>query len=309
MASPPTLASTHGIWLIAAFLASILQGMGLLQGFLYFLWYPKDHWSFKATVIVMLVIESIQSAAAISNVYTWFIVEFGDLERLNIIPFQDPLQLTALYLSTFVAQGHFARTIFQLHRQNIVIPILVLLLSMAALASGMVQVGLTVGLKKYSDLGTTSASSNLQAAFSLAADVLITVGLCWRLNNSRTGIQSTHKVLNFLIITAINRGVFTMLFAVLNVVLFVSQPGTFYFMLALLLSDKFYMNSMLAVLNTRQHAFKMHGDAVVQQISMSSLSAKNNTVRTVQNGITVSTTFETSRDNISDSGVDGKFSV
>ncbi|KAJ7113839.1 hypothetical protein C8R44DRAFT_881415 [Mycena epipterygia] len=295
MASPPTLASTNGIWLIAAFLQAMLQGMGLLQGFLYFMWYPKDTWSIKGTVIAMLLIESVQMGAAISNVYVWFVEGFGNFDNLNTIHWQDTLQLTALYLSTFVAQAHFARTIYHLHRQNIVIPVLVLLLSMAALASGMVQVGLIVGIKKYSDLGKTSASSNLQAAFSLAADMLITVGLCWRLYNSRTGIQSTNRILNFLVITAINRGVFTMLFAVLNVVLFLSQPGTFYFMLALLLSDKFYMNSMLAVLNTRQHAFKMHGNTVVESISMPSFSAKNNTVR---NGITVSTTLETSRDNL-----------
>ncbi|KAJ7113835.1 hypothetical protein C8R44DRAFT_795856 [Mycena epipterygia] len=294
MASPPTLASTHGVWLIAAFMASILQGMGLLQGFLYFLWYPKDPWSIKATVIVMLVIESVQSAAAISNVYMWFIVEFGDPVRLNIIPWQDTLQLTALYLSTFVAQAHFARTIYQFHKESVVIPVVVFLLSLVSLGAGLAQAGLTVVVKEYSNLGSTSATTNIQAAFSLAADMLITFGLTWRLNQSRTGIQSTNRVLNFLILTAINRGVFTMLFAVLNVILFLTKPGTFYFMLALLLSDKFYMNSMLAVLNTRQHAVKLNESTVVEQFSMPSRSF--NTAKNVQNSITVSTTQEITRD-------------
>ncbi|KAJ7870653.1 hypothetical protein B0H14DRAFT_2571233 [Mycena olivaceomarginata] len=47
--------------------------------------------------------------------------------------------------------------------------------------------------------------------------------------------------------TAINRGTFTVLLAALNIILFFGQPGKFYFMLALLISDKVYMNSMLAM--------------------------------------------------------------
>lgn len=113
-------------------------------------------------------------------------------------------------------------------------------------------------------------TDNLQASFALAADVLITFGLCWRLNKNRGGIQSyvggvsrnatlmncrTNKILNFLIMTAINRGVFTMIFAALNMILvrssaiksgirlidhpqFITQPQKFYFMIAILLSDK-----------------------------------------------------------------------
>ncbi|KAJ7048948.1 hypothetical protein C8F01DRAFT_1094221 [Mycena amicta] len=45
-------------------------------------------------------------------------------------------------------------------------------------------------LKHYSNLEHTKVTSNMQAAFALAADVLITVGLCWRLNQGRTGMQS-----------------------------------------------------------------------------------------------------------------------
>ncbi|KAJ6595364.1 hypothetical protein B0H10DRAFT_2197354 [Mycena sp. CBHHK59/15] len=266
MASP--LAHTVGIWLIAIFLQAMLHGMGLLQTFLYFVWYHKDNWTIKGTVIVMIVIESVQMGAAFSNVYTWLIDGFGDFENLGIIHWQDMVQLTALYLSTFVAQAHFTRCIYQVQREYVVLPALILLLSLTALGGGTGQVILVIRVGEYSKLGQTSATTNLQAAFALASDTLITFGLCWRLNKSRTGIQSTNNVLNFLIMTAINRGVFTMFFAALNVILFVSQPGTFYFMLALLLSDKFYMNSMLAMLNTRQQAIRMHRSTVVEQISM-----------------------------------------
>lgn len=129
---------------------------------------------------------------------------------------------------------------------------------------------------------------NLQAACTLAADILITVGLSWRLNSARSGVQSsvsflptdhsdahpfahrTNKLLNFLIINAINRGILTMLTALLNMILvrppvlptglddselnlqFLTEPGTFYFMLIVIISGK----CTLSISFTRRHAHR-----------------------------------------------------
>ena len=78
---------------------------------------------------------------------------------------------------------------------------------------------------------------NLQAACTLAADFLINVGLSWQLNDARSGVHSfvsflptittdvhlfahrTNQLLNFLIMNAFNRGVLTMITALLNVIL------------------------------------------------------------------------------------------
>ncbi|KAF7300469.1 hypothetical protein HMN09_00930900 [Mycena chlorophos] len=261
--SAPDLTSTSGVWLVTAFVQAMLQGCGLLQAFLYFVWYPKDPWSVKATVLTMVVLQCVQISAAVTNVYNWFITGFGDFQNLNTIHRADMIQLVALFLSIFVAQAHFARCIFQLMKNNFIVPGLILLFALAALGAGLGQVIQAIGLKFYSNLGATSLSSNLQAAFALAADLLITVGLCWRLNESRTGMQSSNRIINFLVMTAINRGVFTMCFATLDIILFCVRPGTFYFMIGFLVSDKLYMNSLLAILNTRQYAMDLRGTSEI----------------------------------------------
>nr|GAT45609.1 predicted protein [Mycena chlorophos] len=278
--SAPDLTSTSGVWLVTAFVQAMLQGCGLLQAFLYFVWYPKDPWSVKATVLTMVVLQCVQISAAVTNVYNWFITGFGDFQNLNTIHRADMIQLVALFLSIFVAQAHFARCIFQrapippfseivtdassiVMKNNFIVPGLILLFALAALGAGLGQVIQAIGLKFYSNLGATSLSSNLQAAFALAADLLITVGLCWRLNESRTGMQSSNRIINFLVMTAINRGVFTMCFATLDIILFCVRPGTFYFMIGFLVSDKLYMNSLLAILNTRQYAMDLRGTSEI----------------------------------------------
>ncbi|KAJ7058887.1 hypothetical protein C8F01DRAFT_1371045 [Mycena amicta] len=269
---PPPLSSTVGIWLICAFVQAVLQGMGMLQA--YFVWYPRDPWSVKGTVIVLVLLQCIQLAGAIANIYAWFVDGFGSFDELNTIHMQDMLQLTALWLSIFVAQTHFARAIYQLMKRNLILPLFIFVFALTALGAGLGQVILAIGLKHYSNLEHTKVTSNMQAAFALAADVLITVGL-------------TNRVLNFLIMTAINRGVFTMIFAVINIALFLTTPGTFYFMIGILISDKLYMNSLLAILNTREYASHLRGGMEVSDGSSRpplSFAARTGGTGTAQSG-------------------------
>ncbi|KAF7336238.1 hypothetical protein MVEN_02171700 [Mycena venus] len=292
------IASTMGMWLLSVFLESILMGMGLLQCFLYFVWYHKDPWSFKLAVILIVSLcllhisrhglQCIQMGASFANVYDWFINNFGNFERLRFIGWPDSMQLAALYLSVFVAQIHFARCIYHLQKENIILPLIILLLALLAVGAGLGQVIVCIQLGEYAKLGQTKLTTNLQAAAALVADTLITFGLCWRLNQGRGGIQSTNKVLNFLIMTAVNRGALTIVLAALNMVLFFATPGTFDFMIVLFLSDKFYMNSMLAMLNTREYAVNSGKAGAVVERSYPIFEASNPNVRSSCT-ITVST--------------------
>ncbi|KAK6980976.1 hypothetical protein R3P38DRAFT_3116981 [Favolaschia claudopus] len=277
-ASP--IADTFGIWLIAQFFQAILFGMGLLQVYLYFFWYPKDHWGIKAT--------SVQTGTFFAATYGFFITDFGHPEILALFPWTALAQLLALiisFLANSLAFRFFAHTIYLLHKRRKIFPAIIIILSLVGLGGGTAQIVLAC------------AASNTQAALSLACDILITVGLCWRLNESRTGIQSTNKLLNFLIMTAVNRGVLTMVTALLNMVLFLTQPGTFYFMLLILLSGKFYMNSMLAMLNTRHHAHSIGNfGTMVDHISMTP-SSRNGQVVSVDVTVSQETRLDFNRDN------------
>ncbi|KAJ7132470.1 hypothetical protein C8R44DRAFT_871422 [Mycena epipterygia] len=79
---------------------------------------------------------------------------------------------------------------------------------------------------------------------------------------------------------------------------FPTQSGTFYFQLMLLLSGNFYINSMLAMLNTRQHAhsvgkFAMSG---MEHISMLTLSLSSGPNGPPEGAISIFVTRETDRD-------------
>ncbi|KAJ7192597.1 hypothetical protein GGX14DRAFT_594488 [Mycena pura] len=304
----PNLPSTVGIWLVTAFVEALLQGMGMLQGFLYFTWYHKDPWSVKATVALLLALESLQMGASIANVYEWFVAGFGDFDNLDVIHWQDMLQLTALYCSMFITQAWVVAILWvpintgpssltlvtttPVDKKNIVLPLLIFVLSLLALSSG---IGEVIAVQKYSSLDVTSVTNVLQTAAALAADMLITFGLCWRLRKCRSEFQSTNKILNFVILTAINRSVFTMFFAVLNMILFLTRPGTFAFMIALFVSDKLYMNSLLAMLNTREYAVQVSGAALAEHITMPNFASVTNS-RSKPATVYIQTTTEVRND-------------
>ncbi|KAJ7126261.1 hypothetical protein C8R44DRAFT_874624 [Mycena epipterygia] len=221
---PSRLAPTFGQWLVALFLQSVLYGAGILQVYLYFFWYHKDSWTIKTAVILITIFETFEMGVFFSATYSYLIDGFGDFDNLNAYSWQALASLAGIYASTLVAQFSDVHGFPNLHE--------------------------------------TTVTRTLQAAFALAADILITAALCWRLNKQRTGIQSTNVLLNWLITTAVNRGVLTMLSAALNLILFSAKPRTFYFIVWILLSGKFYMNSMLATLNTRQYARELYGNSM-----------------------------------------------
>ncbi|KAF7342903.1 hypothetical protein MSAN_02006700 [Mycena sanguinolenta] len=270
--------------LLTLFLQSILYGMGLLQAWLYFLWYKKDGWFIKISVILITLFETAETILFFCATYAYLINGFGNAENLTRWNLPIRLVLLTTYLTIFVAQVYFAHCIYRLHPKDKVIPAVILILAAVCLGGGLAQVAANFKIQGFKELGETKPTRTVQAVFALAGDMLITVALCWRLNNGKGGFQSTNKVLNYLIITAINRGVLTMISAALNLILFSLVPDSFYFMLWVLLGGKFYMNSMLAMLNTRGYAVEMMGTKTDLGLSTIKLTHPGHT--TSSNGMT-----------------------
>ncbi|KAJ6509111.1 hypothetical protein DFH09DRAFT_1374795 [Mycena vulgaris] len=298
MAGP--LDSTYGIWLITLFLQTILYGMGLLQAYLYFFWYSKDSWAIKNTVILVVFLESFQLTTLFASTYHYLIDGFGNFPQLLQIYWMSLAQLLATYLSAFVVQIYFAYCIYLLHKKDLILPLAILVSSLVAVGAGIGkgQVVVAAKLVSYVELDKVKTTTAINCAFSVVSDTLITAGLSWRLHSARTGIQATNNLLNYLIGFAINRGMLTMITAILELVLFFALPGTFYFFAMIWFSGKLYMNSMLATLNTRQHALKQqHGG---DHLYMGSVSGSQS--RPPGQHVQVTVTTEENRDR-----VDGKF--
>ncbi|KAJ7124494.1 hypothetical protein C8R44DRAFT_875520 [Mycena epipterygia] len=254
MSSP--LDSTYGVWLVALFLETFLYGMGVLQTWIYFADRPTDTRSIKSMVLIVLALETIQVVFFFRSSYFRFVDRFGEIQ-IDLI-WADSLQLLAAYLSAFTVQIYFASRIHKLTKNRARFSLsaigiyTILTLAVVQILAGIAQTILSYELRSFEKLGETKAITTLQAASSLAADLLITTYLCVFLKNQKGEMMKTNTMMDMLIHDAINRGTLTALSSGATMVLFLALPDTFWFFLGLAPSSKLYMNSMLATLNMRK---------------------------------------------------------
>ncbi|TFK37071.1 hypothetical protein BDQ12DRAFT_685763 [Crucibulum laeve] len=236
MVSP--LDSTYGIWLVALFLETMLYGAGLLQAWLYFHWYSKDHWG------------TLQITWFFASTYICLIDNFGNFPALLVINWR--------YLSAFIVQLYFAYCIYSLNKKKLVAPILIVILVLVEMALTVK----TIELGSFTFLTDTKAIFTLHSSAAAACDIVITFSLVRTLGKRKRGIRSTNSMLNMLIINAINRGMLTTICAALNMILFLALPGQFFFFYRSLV----YMNSALSTLNSRQHILNKSSELEWQSI-------------------------------------------
>ncbi|KIM39251.1 hypothetical protein M413DRAFT_415842, partial [Hebeloma cylindrosporum] len=84
------------------------------------------------------------------------------------------------------------------------------------------------------------------------ADGIVTASLCMLLDHSRTGVKSADSLVNTLMLYSINTGLLTSLCATACFVTFAIWPHEFVFIGFYFALSKLYVNSLLAVLNTRE---------------------------------------------------------
>ncbi|KAJ7163739.1 hypothetical protein C8R46DRAFT_1221503 [Mycena filopes] len=133
------LDATYGVALVTLFLATILYGMGLIQVYLYFHWYSKDHLILKIVVVCLVILETLQIVFFFDGMYLNLIDNFGNPGALDVIFWQDSAQLLCGYLSAFLVQMYFGYCVHALTPGNKFVPGVIILLGIASLGSAIAQ--------------------------------------------------------------------------------------------------------------------------------------------------------------------------
>ncbi|KAJ7821148.1 hypothetical protein B0H13DRAFT_1920947 [Mycena leptocephala] len=266
---PPSFASTYGSWMVSLFLETVLYGVGLLQAFLYFQWWPMDDWKIKAPVVAVMFFETVQVTFFFGSTYFRFVVNFGVLQ--GDLVWLDSVQLLANYLSAFTVQLYFASQIYRLTRIRVQIveasPVgsyIVAILAVTQMCfcwdcadDHVIQTSFFLEVE--SDHG---AEMHAPGHTGLIADAPLRLLQSFKRLHPLRVIFSlwvicvfswTEKMISTLMVNAVNRGALTAITSGLTLVLFLIFPNTFWFFLPMAPNSKLYMNSMLATLNMRQH--------------------------------------------------------
>ncbi|EJF57105.1 hypothetical protein DICSQDRAFT_129683 [Dichomitus squalens LYAD-421 SS1] len=211
--------STFGAALVGLVVGACLYGITLLQTFSYFRNYSNDNSFVKSLVIVL----------------TYLVTNFGNNDNLDLTTWSMALQTDCNGLIGLIVEAFFAR----LSKNWILTGIIVIL--------ACIHFGLGVG-EKFRALHRRILDREYFAGLtrtteidtSCISDIIIAVAMCYYLYKKRTGLKS------------VNSGLVTSIIGTICVVTFAAMPTNFVWLSFFWVMGKCYVNSFLALLNSRE---------------------------------------------------------
>jgi len=246
----PNVRLSFGPMLIGVFLNMILYGVLLVQTYTYYQTYKKDTPWIKYLVVYLFIIETANTVLDIHIVYEPLILRYGTVAATTFFPTlfaSEPLILVAV--STPI-QLFFAWRIKVLTKNNW-IAIFILLLSFVSLGGGIWTAVKIINIKLFLRKPELHTPALIWFLSSCVADIVITIALVLSLSRRRTGFVATDDAISKIIRMTVQTGMLTALFAVGDVVFFMTLPHTALNFIWDLALSKLYSNCLLSTLNAR----------------------------------------------------------
>ncbi|KAK0431446.1 hypothetical protein EV421DRAFT_169058 [Armillaria borealis] len=247
------LAKSYGAVAIGALCASLLSGAVAIQTILYYKFYPSDFFRVKFLVFVIWFLDICHTTFIWISIWDCFISHFGDIERIDVIPWSIAVTVVETALLTFLVHCFFAHRIFMLSRRNWLITCPILIAATLRLGSACVSTSEMIRLKTYSGfIEKLGWVFTLGLSMSSVADILITVSLFGLLQTSRTDAESINAIIDSLILYTFETGSLTCAGTIVDMACWVSMKSNLIFLGIHFVIGKLYANSLLVTLNTRR---------------------------------------------------------
>ncbi|KAH8822126.1 hypothetical protein DL96DRAFT_1620278 [Flagelloscypha sp. PMI_526] len=245
----------------------ILMGILIVQTYVYYVAFRKDHWAMKTTVYFTFVIELVQTVMMMVDRFQVFVVDFADVAALDLhlrMWFSVPI-LTGI--SSTVTQGFFAYRLYVLSKSWIS-PIIVIIGTLcqfaAALTNGIISRNLAMH-----EMPSTKNFVTWWCVSTAVTDVLIAILMTYHLLRMKTGIQQTDRLLTRIITLTIETGTLTAILAIIIVVLSFAVQAPWFFIFTDVIG-KVYANNLLVMFNRRVD-MSVGNKATVHHMSSSGL--------------------------------------
>ncbi|KAJ3737670.1 hypothetical protein DFJ43DRAFT_1045732 [Lentinula guzmanii] len=286
---PFALGPTYGAYLWSAILCTSFWAITCVQVFIYFMRSSKDSKLIKYMILSVWALDTIHEAMIVGSVHVYLVTNFGDFQSfMTVIPTM-LLEFLFQVIASTITQGFFVWRIFQLSTHY---SLWSKVKSMRWLAFaiwvpfGCLQIGLCVlyivkGLQSPTVLTLVSPFFYNQtivylviaSAVDLALSLTITVILYQLRHSELSQYSSTSSALKKLIIISINNGIWTALFAILDLILYVAYPTTTLYLIFDFTMCSLYTNTLLANLNARDYVASCLATEVMMSNNMPASSS------------------------------------
>ncbi|KAJ7022570.1 hypothetical protein C8F04DRAFT_1137731 [Mycena alexandri] len=265
-----TLDNTIGLLFQAVVISAALYGAGCLQAWFYFRTYlRRDSVRIKSLVTFVIVCDTCQQAILTACAYSYLITNFANRAILNHV---FSTLIIEIYFSNFIAlavQLFYCYRVYRVSNGSWLASIFLALLGVGSFVALFVYTTQALKISTFTELATLktlSMSCNIAAAVT---DALISAFLVYYLYISKTGFEKTDDLINRLIAFAFNTGLPTSICALLACISINVWPDTFIYIFWFLLQGRFYTNTLLVSLNTRDYLRSITAPGTFQEFPLS----------------------------------------
>ncbi|KAI6158156.1 hypothetical protein BKA82DRAFT_4067590 [Pisolithus tinctorius] len=243
-----------GSTFIGGLFSAMLYGMTTLQTYAYCMHYSEDASAIKFLVAAIRILDTLHVLFMCHTLQYYLITNYGVPTSWEYIVWSFSASSLVNGLVVFVVQCFFSRQIYYLCRPQIrwlvISPIMLFIV--ARFGCGVETVVLSFVNHKHTVPQVYAVTLSMAAA--AIAEVLIAVSLCVLFydGSSHSAFPRTKRLLNTLIIYAVNRCLLTLLVTLAELVTTVVNQDTWAVGLDFTIG-KLYANSLLASLNSREY--------------------------------------------------------
>jgi len=256
--------SLFGPLLVGAFLNAILYGVCMVQSFTYYQTYKKDRKALRLLVLYLMVMETFNVIINLGLVFEPLVLKFGNPQAFIVAPKMLILDaISTVFISTPV-QFLAAWRIYVV-RESIVMPLIILFFGTCSLIGGSTLSIQVSFFREWAGFKRFDGAVIVWLTGSAAADVIITISLCWTLYRWKTGMRVTDDRVTKIIRLTMQTGLLTTIFALLDLIISLTIHTVLLNFVWDLALSKLYTNSLLSTLNARD---KRNDDNIVHSSNL-----------------------------------------
>ncbi|KAF8258896.1 hypothetical protein EI94DRAFT_1790796 [Lactarius quietus] len=229
----------------------LLFGLEIVQACKYYSTYwNRDQRAFKIFVAFLLVVDTLSTSMCAYGVYWHLILNFGNLESVESRVWATNLQPLFSAIPSFAVQLYYVRRTY-LVSQSIICPIVVVPLILGGTFFSLYFTIKVIILGNKVHVATWLPC--LSMGTTVFADIVITGTMCWTLYHKRTGFARTDSMITTLIVNTINSVLLLTTLGIAMIINYAVGPTNMIWEALFWVASKCYINSLLAMLNTRDH--------------------------------------------------------
>ncbi|KDR77613.1 hypothetical protein GALMADRAFT_245760 [Galerina marginata CBS 339.88] len=221
----PNTSLLFGPLLLGVFLNTILYGACAVQSFIYYQTYKKDATWIRYFVLYLFILETLNTVLDIGLVFEPLVLNYGEPRSYTVSPtmiIADPI--VTVLISTPVQ--FFIAWRIRIISGSAIMPVVIAFFGTCAFIGG---VALTVSvsfIREWARFQQFEGAVITWLTASAAADLLITMALSWSLVKRKTGIKTTDDKVSRIIRLTVQTGLITAIFALVDVVVFLTVQHT-----------------------------------------------------------------------------------